>query len=321
VQAAVAHYTTYVLKEPARALADLETARARAPYHALLLRRVANAERALGRLDAALARSQEGLRLDPRSAGAYYWLGLSLLDLRRYGEARSAFDRTVELQPSAVYPWVKRALVEVAAGDSARARAVLRGVRPPVEPSVLAANLGRMGYDAVWLLDSADQRAVRERGTSAFGADDRGNAGLVLAQLFALHGDARRARAYADTAAAALGRQVRTLGANVQVAAEVRARAAVALARAGRTAEAVREAEAAAAVVPPGTGEHPIAYNVQLELVRVYLLAGDRERALERLAGLLRVPGVLSPGWLRMDPTFAALRDDPRFVRLAGRRE
>jgi ATP/maltotriose-dependent transcriptional regulator MalT len=104
------------------------------------------------------------------------------------------------------------------------------------------------------------------------------------------------------------------------VAAEVRARAAVALAYAGRTAEAVREAEAAAAAVPPGTGEHPIANNLQLELVRVYLLSGDRERALARLAALLRVPGVLSPGWLRIDPTFATLRDDPRFARLAAGR-
>jgi hypothetical protein len=101
----------------------------------------------------------------------------------------------------------------------------------------------------------------------------------------------------------------------------VRARAAVALAYAGRGAEAVREAEAAAAAVPPGTGEHPIAYNVQLELVRVYLLGGDRERALAHLAPLLRGPGVLSPGWLRVDPTFAPLRDDPRFARLAAGRD
>jgi serine/threonine-protein kinase len=320
VRAAVAHYTTYVRKDPARALADLAAARARAPYHALLLRRVANAERALGRLDTAVARSRDVLRHDPRSAGAHYWLGLSLLDLRRYPEAREAFDRTVELQPATVYPWVKRALVEVAAGDSAAARAVLRRPYPPTDPGVLAANLGRMGYDVVWVLDTAQRRAVRERGTAAFAPDDRANAGLVLAQLFALDGDARRARAYGDTAVAAFRRQLRTLGANPQVAEEVRARMAVALAYAGRGAEAVREAEAAAAAAPLGRGEHPIAYNIQLELVRVYLLGGDRERALAHLAPLLRAPGVLSAGWLRVDPTFAPLRADPRFARLAAGR-
>jgi serine/threonine-protein kinase len=319
VQAAVAHYTTYVRKDPARALADLAAARVAAPYHALLLRRVAAAERALGRLDAAVTRSQEVVRLDPRSAGAYFWLGLSLADLRRYAEARAAFARTAELQPTAPHPWVRGAVVELAAGDSAAARAVLRRARATLDANVLAANVGRHGYDAVWLLDSADQRAVRQRGTAAFAPDDRGNAGLVLAELFALRGDARRARAYGDTAAAAFRAQLRTLAANPQVAAEVRARAAVALARAGRAVEAVREAEEAAAEVPLGTGEHPIAYNVQLELVRVYLLAGDRERALAGLAALLDTPGVVSPGWLRVDPAFAPLRADPRFARLASR--
>jgi serine/threonine-protein kinase len=327
VQAAVAFYTTYVLKQPARALADLADARARAPYNALLLRRVANAERALGRLEASVVDAEAVIRLDPRSFSMYYWLGLSLLDLRRYPEARAAFDRTVALQPAAVYPRVKRALVDLADGDSARARAALRpagaagGVDgaggAPSDAGPLAATLGAMGYDAVWLLDSASQRVVRERGTRAFDADDRANAGLVLAELFALRGDAARTRAYADTACTAFAAQLRALGANPQVAAEARARYATALAYAGRGTEAVREAEAAARAVPPGTGEHPIATNVQQELVRVYLLSGDTARALDRLEALLRAPGVLSPGWLRSDPTFAPLHGHPRFERLA----
>jgi len=38
-----------------------------------------------------------------------------------------------------------------------------------------------------------------------------------------------------------------------------------------------------------------------------------------RLA-LLTTPYVLSPGWLRIDPTFAPLKGNPRFERLvAGR--
>jgi hypothetical protein len=34
------------------------------------------------------------------------------------------------------------------------------------------------------------------------------------------------------------------------------------------------------------------------------------------LAPLLRVPYYLSPGWLRIDPTFDPLRKHPRFQRL-----
>jgi hypothetical protein len=45
-------------------------------------------------------------------------------------------------------------------------------------------------------------------------------------------------------------------------------------------------------------------------------LVGEHERALDQLEPLLNIPYYLSPGWLRVDPTFAALRGNPRFERL-----
>jgi hypothetical protein len=53
-------------------------------------------------------------------------------------------------------------------------------------------------------------------------------------------------------------------------------------------------------------------------LVRIYLLGGAYERALDVLEPLLQTPYHLSPGWLRVDPTFNSLHGNPRFERLAG---
>jgi len=53
-----------------------------------------------------------------------------------------------------------------------------------------------------------------------------------------------------------------------------------------------------------------------LKLARIYPLVGEPERALDRLEPLLKIPYYLSPGWLRIDPTFAPLQGNPRFERL-----
>jgi hypothetical protein len=55
---------------------------------------------------------------------------------------------------------------------------------------------------------------------------------------------------------------------------------------------------------------------VQHQLVRIYLLLGDPEKALDQLEPLLKIPYYLSPGWLKIDPTFDPLRGNPRFERL-----
>jgi hypothetical protein len=52
--------------------------------------------------------------------------------------------------------------------------------------------------------------------------------------------------------------------------------------------------------------------------VRIYLLVGEPEKALDQLEPLLKIPYLLSPGWLRIDPTFAPLKGNPRFERLVA---
>ena len=56
----------------------------------------------------------------------------------------------------------------------------------------------------------------------------------------------------------------------------------------------------------------------QHQLARIHILLGDKEKAIDLLEPLLEVPYHLSPGWLRVDPTFDPLRGNPRFERLAS---
>ena len=57
---------------------------------------------------------------------------------------------------------------------------------------------------------------------------------------------------------------------------------------------------------------------IQLQLVRIYTLVGEPEKALDQLEPLLKIPYVLSPAWLKIDPNFDSLRKNPRFQRLVA---
>ncbi|HUQ14821.1 MAG TPA: hypothetical protein VM094_02115 [Gemmatimonadales bacterium] len=57
---------------------------------------------------------------------------------------------------------------------------------------------------------------------------------------------------------------------------------------------------------------------LQHQLVRIYILTGEPQKAMNLLEPLLDIPYYLSPGWLRIDPTFDPLRKLPRFQQLVA---
>jgi Flp pilus assembly protein TadD len=89
----------------------------------------------------------------------------------------------------------------------------------------------------------------------------------------------------------------------------------VSLAYAGRKAEAIRSAQRGVALMPLTEDAYNGPYVIHL-LTRVYIITGDKERAVAELEPLLRVPYLLSPARLRIDPNFARLRGFPKFEKL-----
>jgi hypothetical protein len=140
---------------------------------------------------------------------------------------------------------------------------------------------------------------------------DRGTWGIVLAQAWALRGDQAKAREYAEEARkafAAHSAEARDGEPDVMLA--------LTLAYLGRKAEAVREGERSVALVPIAARTFSGPY-IHHQLVRIHILLGNHDRALDLLEPLLKVPYHLTPGWLRIDPNFDPLRGNPRFEKLA----
>jgi tetratricopeptide (TPR) repeat protein len=202
-------------------------------------------------------------------------------------------------------------MVYLAQGDLAGARSVIRATPPEVERAALVAYLGAYG-DLCWFLDEAQQQFLLQLPPKWFD-NNRASWGMVMAQTYGLRGDWAKARAYADSAARVFEASIRSVPDDPLAHALL----GVTLAYAGRKAEAVREGERGVALAPISRDQFLGAYN-QHQLVRIYLLVGEPEKALDQLERLLKIPYNVSPGWLRIDPNFAPLRGNPRFERLVA---
>jgi hypothetical protein len=66
----------------------------------------------------------------------------------------------------------------------------------------------------------------------------------------------------------------------------------------------------------PLTTDAVLGPYLQHQVARSYILLGEPEKALDLLEPLLKIPYYLSPGWLKIDPTFDPIRKHPRFLRL-----
>jgi TolB-like protein/DNA-binding SARP family transcriptional activator len=309
---ALLRYYGYTRYDWPRALAEFSQARENAPGNAEVLRMGAVVEGHRGRLDQALSHLREAERLDPRSSALPETMAFYLFYHRRYSQALTAADRALALaivgDPGPVWDKVVTHLAE---GDVKSARAVLDTARSdPVATVIKAFTGGPWGLP--WVLDENQQGLILRLAPTAFD-DDTVAWGLALAATHALRRNGARARAYADSART-------TAEARLKVSPEdppLHVYLGLAYAYEGRVVEAIREGQEAVARMPFRRDAIWAPY-LQHQLARIYLLVGQPEKALDQLEALLRIPYYLSPAWLKIDPTFAPLRGNPRFERLVA---
>ena len=308
---ALGAYERLVSVDYIRALEHYEKGLRLAPGDVSALRGAALAEQGLGRWDASVEHFKQAVRLDPRSAGIVSVLGDAFLRLRRYSEARESFDRGLTLAPTTMSLIENKAMTYLGEGNLAGARAVLKAAPKEVEPTALVAYLA-IYQDLAWVLDEEQRELLLRLTPSAFD-DDRGAWALCLAQAYALKGDAANVRTYAEEARKAIEEQLRAApkdaGRHVALG--------LALAYLGRKEEANREGERGVTLDPISKDARDGPY-FQHQLVRIYMLVGEPEKALDQLEPLLKIPCYLSPGWLKIDPNFDPLRKNSRFQKLVA---
>jgi serine/threonine-protein kinase len=309
-----ASYFRVIARDNERALEYLSRLQRLALPDAQTLAGIAITEGELGRFDSALRHLRQAERLDPRSPTVAANLGRVLTRLRRYEAADSVLVRALALSPGNRSIVQTRMLVWVGKGDLDGARRVIREAEAEIPPKDLA--IYTATYNEMYWTLTPDQQALVLEGRPADFDGDVGSWAFAFAQIYAGRGDRERARAYADSARAGFGAQVAEAPNDGQLV----ALHALSLAYLGRMAEAIRQGERGTMLVPvqlqAGIGSY-----VQQLLARIYLMAGEHDKAIDRIEALLAQPGLLSVGWLRIDPAFDPLRDHPRFKKLVEERD
>jgi serine/threonine-protein kinase len=298
-----AHYYAMEL-DNARGLVEIEKAERIAPRDVDVLNRKARLTRNLGRWEESRRLSEEAKRLDPRAISTARDLTLTLNALRLYPEAQAEGDRAIALDPTDVTAVTYRVDASLGQGDLQGARDVVRAASRTIEPAELVSCMPE------WAWDEQEQQLLLTLGPDRFD-NDRALWAWSRARIYAYRGEAAKARESFELARA-------ELEAKLSAAPEhpfFRARYGAVLAYLGRKAEAIVEGERAAAIMP--LTKHALAGpDVQGWLAGIYALVGEKEKALDRLEPLLEIPHGFSPGWLKLDPTFAPLRGHPRFEKL-----
>ncbi|MEO8191423.1 MAG: protein kinase [Acidobacteriota bacterium] len=308
---ALGDYYQSTLGDWPRASEQYALGRENAPRDAELLVATALAQENAGNWEDGLASLRQAQTIDPRSALTARRLARTLLLLRHYAEAREAADRGLALAPQSLGILETKTILFLMQGDLAGARSVLEKAPREVAPNALVAYLATYNH-LTWVLDEERQTLLLSLTPATFG-DDRLAWAISLAETAMLRGDAVKARQYAEAAREAADAQLR----DAPDDATRHVLRGLALAFLGRKAEAVREGERGAALVPMSRSAYDGPYY-QHQLARIYIRVGEFEKALDHLEPLLKIPYVLTPGWLRIDPNFDPLRGNPRFQKLVA---
>jgi serine/threonine-protein kinase len=136
---------------------------------------------------------------------------------------------------------------------------------------------------------------------------------LLFGQLFRLMGNGARAGACFDTARTILQAKIQERPDDARYYSAL----GIAYAGLGKKTEAIANGKRGVELLPVEKEAWRGSIRIE-EMARIYAMAGDTDLAVAELERLLSIPSPMSKQLLQADPTFAPLRDNPRFIKLVS---
>ncbi len=321
---ALAFFHYYGYRDYKRARSEIEIAQEATPNDAEIWDGAGALGRREGRWDEAIANFEKARYLDPRNFSVIWNLAETLIAMRRYAEAQHAIDNALLVNPNAHLFSIARASIDLKkSGDTAPLRAALGVIPGDFDPGGAVATVGiRLSLMEGDFAEAARILAAsaHDRFTdSGFG----GTAGMIDGYTFPktwYEGLVARAHGNIDKAQHAFEEARRVVEVDLaQWPDDMKAVMMLAFIHAalGRKEDALREGRRAVELLPISKDAYdgPI---LATNLAAIYAQVGERDFALEQLATLIEVPNGPTPGTLRAEPEWDALRGDPRFEKIVA---
>jgi serine/threonine protein kinase/Tfp pilus assembly protein PilF len=296
------------------ALKEFHEALKRQPNNSDILLGIAAVERRQGKIEDALVNFEKAMEVDPRSSVQNYEVANTLSLLRRYDEALKFYDRAIFLSPDYAVLYSVEALVNLRkSGTTSQAEAVLKqaAVRTVKE------EYGELLYAKVMVdvfkgdFQHAIDRLVSWDRTLYQEQYNFIPKTLLLAQVYGFMNRPELMKANYDSAWIILEGEIRTHPEDSRMHSSL----GIAYAGFGRKADAIREGQRGVDLMPVSKEFLRGAYRLW-DLAKIYTMVGESEKALDLLQQLISMPSDFSIAWIRSDPTWAPLRNNPRFKKL-----
>ncbi len=310
VRLAVGYYEYEVAQDYERALEEFALAEQRLPSSSEVHEAKGYVLRRMGQWPEAIASLEIAFELSPRYSALAAEIGESHAMVRAYDDALRWYDQSIALDPDQVWAYVAKAWAHwLRDGDLAAARATLDKM-PPTEDEL-----------ATWAWFWQEIYAGHPEVALARLPADEGSwiqswewtqpAALLAAQALDIAGRTEAARGSYEAAAALLSEAL----ADMPDDARLQSALGLAYAGLGRSAEALRHSRRAAKLQPLSRDAFSGTTFVA-DLALVCARSGRPAEAIDLLEELLARPALVSAAWLRLDPRWRPLRDEPRFGKL-----